>query len=202
MLRGGLGIIMALSLTGCFGPAPGAQPDLGATQPYTIIANSGQAGNRAIAVTLLAPQDGAYTSQATVHRWVDADIFQYDVTLKAWDGSAFTDLPKPLTVVVPRKQDPKTRAVFTNLRHGQIYQVSVVAKGNVGGTAPETVLNTAPATAVFDFTASQDVEDTLSTNLRVVFDAVDFNGSGSTTIEAPEDGTYRNPTEPETGSAQ
>jgi len=202
MLRGGLGVALALSLVGCAGSAPGVQPDLGASTPNAVVANSGQAGNRAIAVNLVPPADGGFATQAVVHRWVDADIYQYEVTLKVGDGNTFSDLPTPVTVVVPRKQDPKTRAVFTNLRQGSIYQVSVVAKGNAGGSGPAQVLTSVPATARFDFSATQDVEDTVSADLRVVFDAVAFNGSGSTTLLPPDEGSFRNPTDPETGSAQ
>ncbi len=200
MLRG-WGLVLALSVAGCAASAPGIAPEHAAS-PTTVVANSGLSGNRAIAVTLQPPRDGGFATQATVHRWVDADIYQYEVTLKVGDGTTFTDLPTPLTVVVPRKDSPKTRAVFTNLRQGQIYQVSVTAKGNVGGTAADMALNSVPATARFDFSAAQDVEDTLSADLRVAFDAVEFNGSGSTTLLPPEDGTYRNPTAPETGTAQ
>jgi hypothetical protein len=167
-----------------------------------VVANSGQAGDRAITINLLDPAEGGFRTQATVHRWTDADIFQYEVTLKVGDGTTFTDLPTPLQVVVPRKESPKTRAVFTNLKQGKAYQVAVIAKGNVGGTAPDVVLNAVPATATFDFTATQDVEDTVSADLRVVFDAVAFNGSGSTNLLTPEDGSYRNPTAPESGVAQ
>lgn len=201
-MKRGLGILLALSVAGCAWSAPSAQPDWGASSPSTVVANSGQAGTRAISVNLLPPADGGFSTQATVHRWVDADIFQYEVTLKVGDGATFSDFPTPLVVVVPRKGVPKTRAVFTNLKHGKVYQVSVVAKGNAGGAAPDTALNATPATALFDFSGAQDVEDTANADLRVVFDAVDFNGSGSTNLLTPEDGAYRNPTEPETGVAQ
>ena len=170
--------------------------------PNAVVANSGQAGNRAIAVNLVTPTDGGFATQASVHRWVDADIYQYEVTLKVGDGTSFSELPTPLTVVVPRKRDPKSRAVFTNLRQGRIYQVSVIAKGNAGGTAPAQLLTTVPATARFDFSATQDIEDTVNADLRVVFDPVEFNGSGSTTLLPPADGGFRNPSAPETGSAQ
>lgn len=201
-MRRGWGILLAFCVTGCAWSAPGVSPHPGEGSPQTVVANSGQAGDRAITINLLDPAEGGFRTQATVHRWTDADIFQYEVTLKVGDGTTFTDLPTPLQVVVPRKESPKTRAVFTNLKQGKAYQVAVIAKGNVGGTAPDVVLNAVPATATFDFTATQDVEDTVSADLRVVFDAVAFNGSGSTNLLTPEDGSYRNPTAPESGVAQ
>lgn len=198
MIRG-WGLVLAIALAGCAAPPA---PSPGRLPADAVFANSGQQGNRAITVNLLTPQEGSFKAQAKVHRWVDADIFQYEVTLKIKSGETFADLPSPLTVVVPRKGTPKSKAVFTNLRQGRIYQVSVIAKGNVGGTAPEAPLNANPATALFDFSATQDVEDQQSADLRVVFDAVEFNGGGTTILLPPEDGTYRNPSEPETGSAQ
>lgn len=198
MIRG-WGLVLALCLAGCAAPPA---PSLGGVPADAVFADSGQQGKRAITVTLLTPQEGAFKTQAKVHRWVDADIFQYEVTLKIKSGETFSDLPSPLTVVVPRKGTPKTKAVFTNLRQGSIYQVSVTAKGNVGGKAPEIPLNAIPATALFDFSATQDVEDQPSADLRIVFDAVEFNGGGTTILLPPEDGSYRNPSAPETGSAQ
>lgn len=200
MLRG-LGLVLALSVAGCAW-GPGNPPSPGTLAGDAVLADSGQSGSRAISVTLLTPSQGSYLTQGTVHRWEDADIFQYEVTLKVGNGKTFSDLPTPLVVVVPRKGTPKTKAVFTNLRQGSVYQVSVSAKGNVGGTAPGTLLNSVPATALFDFTATQDVQDTLSADLRIGFDAVAFNGSGSTQLLPPVEGTYRNPNAPETGRAE
>ncbi len=196
-----LGAVLTLGLAGCAAPQTATTPVSAAD---AITAFTTQGGNRAVSVAMVAPKEAAFQTAATVHRWVEADIFQYEATLKVWNGTSYADLPSPLTVVVPRKgQLPKSRAVFTNLRQGAKYQVVVTARGNVGGTAPTTFLNANTTTAtVFDFTAAQDVEDTLSANVQVVFDAVAFNGSGSTTIVPPAEGTYTNPTAPETGAAQ
>lgn len=192
-----LGVLTTLSLGGCHVGPQALVPASG----DAVITHLLQEGDRSIAVTLQAPVSADYKTQATVHRWVDNDIYQYDVALKVWNGSSYVDLNPAIAVVVPRKVTPKTKAVFTNLRQGSKYQVSVVAKGNVGGTAATVTLNSTPATATFDFTGTQDVENTLAADLRIVFDAVAFNGSGTTTVQTPVEGTYQNPSEAETGSA-
>lgn len=192
--------LAVVALAGCAtSPALTVLP---AQDEQAVVGNGPKAGNHAISITLVPPQEAGYQSQATVHRWVDADIFQYEVTLKVKNGGSFVDFATPLTVVVPRKGTPKTKAVFTHLKQGAIYQASVVAKGNVGGSAASTVLNSTAATAVFDFSAAQDVEDTLSASMRVTFDAVAFNGNGSANLQTPVDGSYSNPTAPEAGAAQ
>ena len=201
MLSLTLGALISGGLAGCAFPGKAPTPVASAD---AVTAASALGGNRTVSVTMLPPQDAAYRTAAIVHRWVDHDIFQYEATLKVWNGTSYVDLQTPLTVVVPRKgQAPKSRAVFTNLRQGQRYQVAIAARGNVGGTAATTLLNTnTPTAAVFDFTAGQDVEDTITSNVQVTFDSVAFNGSGTTTIVAPADGTYTNPAAPETGVAQ
>lgn len=201
MLSLTLGCLISGGLAGCASPGTAPAP-VSFSDAVTAAAPLG--GSRSVSVTLLPPQDASYRTSAVVHRWVENDIFQYEATLKVWNGTSYADLQAPLTVVVPRKgQAPKTRAVFTNLRQGQRYQVSITARGNVGGTAASTLLNSTTATAaVFDFTATQDVEDTVSSNVQVTFDSVAFNGNGTTTIVAPAEGTYTNPAAPETGVAQ
>jgi hypothetical protein len=196
-----LGTLISGGLAGCAFPGTAPGP---VSHSDAVTAASALGGSRTVSVMMLPPQDAAYQTAAIVHRWVDNDIFQYEATLKVWDGTAYADLQTPLTVVVPRKGPaPKNRAVFTNLRQGFRYQVSVVARGNVGGTAATTLLNSnVPAAAIFDFTAAQDVEDTIASNVQIAFDSVPFNGSGTTTIVAPAEGTYTNPAAPETGSAQ
>lgn len=190
-------------LVGCAQPPQSASPTLDpGIRHEAIVANARQGGDRTVSINLVAPDKAAFTNQALVHRWVDNDIFQYEVTLKVFDGTNFVDLTPALTVVVPRKDTPKTKAVFTNLRHGMLYQASVIAKGDNGGTSASTHLTSTPAVATFDFTATQDVEDTLSANLQVVFDQVPFNGTGTATMLTPVDGQYQNPTGAESGIAQ
>jgi hypothetical protein len=196
-----LGMTLTLGLAGCAFPGTAPAP---ASNSDAVTAASSLGGNRSLSITMLTPIEADYRTAAVVHRWVDNDIFQYEATLKVWNGTSYADLQTPLTVVVPRKgQAPKTRAVFTNLRQGFRYQVSIVARGNVGGTAATTILNANTSTAtVFDFTAAQDVEDTITANVQIAFDAVSFTGTGTATVVAPAEGTYANPAAPETGVAQ
>lgn len=179
-----------LMVAGC-----GRSPALLTPNSDTVVADLGNSGGPSIAVKLAAVE-GNYTSQALVHRWVEADIYQYEATLKL-GGQSLT------TVVVPRKGTPKTTALFTNLRQGQLYEVAVVAKGNVGGTQADTVLNQRTQTvARFDFTAPQDTENSAHSDVQVSLDPVAFNGSGDVTILPPQEGGYANPTDPEVGVAQ
>ena len=196
-----LGTLISGGLAGCAFPGTAPAP---VSAPDAVTASSALGGNRTLSITMLPPQDASYRTAGVVHRWVENDIFQYEATLKVWNGTGYADLQTPLTVVVPRKgAAPKTRAVFTSLRQGQRYQVSITARGNVGGTAAAALLNSStPTAAVFDFTATQDVEDTVAANVKVTFDSVAFNGNGTTTIDAPAEGTYTNPAAPETGVAQ
>jgi hypothetical protein len=175
-------------------------------------AQTPSASKVSVTVQLAAPTDGDFDTQAIVHRWVVADVFQYDVTLKVWDAkaNAYVDFkdgfgrPQPLTVVAQQKGASKQdKAVFKGLSQGKKYRAFVVAKGNKGGTAPETVLNAKTSTtADFDFTAKQDVEDTLTEKTKIVFDSVAFSGNAGVVIETPDEGTYSNPTARPTGAAE
>jgi hypothetical protein len=72
----------------------------------------------------------------------------------------------------------QTKAVFTHLDRGTKYQVGIVATGNNGGTAGTSTLNAAtPTQAIYDFTAAQDVQDTLTSSLTVALDPVPFSGT-------------------------
>ena len=213
-------IVALLTVTACSQPQPAGAPMPGGTVTVAqtsnlvpgdaLVADSLQAGSKRAVITVGTPNDAGFgTAKAfellTVqHRWVVADIFQYTANLKYWDGAAYIDFVTPLNTVIPRKgATPKTSAVFTNLKQGSKYQVSLTAEGDNGGTAATTTLNAATSTtAVFDFTATQDVEDTLGTTLTVALDQVPFSGTGTGTVEAPEEGTYLNTAEAEAGTAQ
>lgn len=170
--------------------------------PTTVVLDTKQGGDRAILVTVATPGEGAYQAQATVHRWVANDVYQYEAALQYWNGSAYVAFSPAINVVVPNKVDPKTKAAFTNLKQGRKYQVSVIAKGNVGGSAASSTLTSSAATAVFDFTATQDVEDTLGATVQVSLDPVAFSGSAHATVSSPIEGTYQNPTATESGAPQ
>jgi len=129
--------------------------------------------------------------QAIRHRWVKADIYEYDVTLSL-NGHALT------TVAVHCPNGDGT-AQFTHLRPGVKYDVSVVVKGNVGGTASTTVLNTqTPATGAFDFTGSGDLNDQVSVTIRCQLDSTPFDGTGTVVLN-PIDGQFTGPTASESG---
>lgn len=208
--------LLMLLAAGCSAPSPvangpatvGTAAQAASAQP--VVADSHMGGTKTVAVTIAPPKDGAFASRAgyavqTVqHHWVAGDIYQYTATLKVWNGTDYVDFTTPMNVVVPQKGTaPKTRAVFTNLKQGTKYRVELRAEGNNGGTAADTVLNAAtPTTAVFDFTATQDIEDTLASTLTVTFDQVAFSGTGTATVGTPADGTYQNPTTAEAGAAE
>lgn len=171
----------------------------GTTIAYAVMKDSGMNGDRTATVELATPVSAGFATQAIVHKWVREDIFQYDVTLKVFDAdtNGYVDF-SPALVVSVRQKDAGgglNQAVFTGLSHGKKYRASIVARGNNGGTAADTVLNANTDTHVdYDFTAYQDVEDTLTQHAKITFDAVAFNGTANTVITGPDDGTYSNPT--------
>lgn len=196
--------VLGILAAGCSAPAP-----LSSTQlvekfgQNAVFASTTEGGNRMARIEIAPPQEGGYNILAAVHHWVDADIFEYRATLKTWNGTAYEDFGTPLQVVIPRKGTPKSTAVFTNLKQGSKYQVSLQAWGDNGGTAATSQLNANTATtAVFDFTATQDVEDAPSQTMTIAFDQVAFSGTGTASVGTPADGTYQNPASAEAGSAQ
>ena len=196
--------LLGLLATACAAPSPLSDTQLVETFGQSaVFANSNEGGNRTARIEIAAPNEGGYNILAAVHHWVDNDIVEYRATLKAWNGTAYADFATPLQVVVPRKGTPKNSAVFTNLKQGSKYQVSLQAWGDDGGNTATSQLNADTATtAVFDFTATQDVEDAPSETMTITFDQVAFSGTGTATVSTPADGTYQNPSSAEAGSAQ
>jgi hypothetical protein len=169
-----------------------------------VVKDSGLKGDRSVSIRLAAPTETGFSAQALVHKWVKNDIFEYVVILKVFNPAtqSYDGFQPELSVVVPQKSGVYSRATFTGLSQGAKYRTYVVAKGNNGGTAASLVLNSnTEAFAEYDFTADQDVEDTLTGSAQIVFDVVDFNGSATTVITGPNDGAYRNPTDRPTASA-
>jgi hypothetical protein len=193
------------------GPAPGTRTIavLGQTASLPVVADSHEEGTKRAEIEITAPKEGGYLSHrnygvlALSHHWVANDIFLYTATLKSWNGTAYVAIGSGIsTTVNPKAVPAQTKAVFTNLKQGTKYQVDIVASGNNGGTAGTTTLNAAaPTDAVYDFTGAQDVQDTLTSSVAITFDAVAFSGTGTTTMTAPADGIYANPTSAEAGSA-
>ena len=196
--------LTALLAAGCGAPAMPLAAAVERFGSQAVVADSGQHGGKTIAIDIAAPTESGFHTLAIVHKWVDADIFEYKAALMAWNGSTYAAFATPIEVTVPRKGvTPKTKAVFTNLKHGAKYQVALTAWGDNGGTAATTSLNTlTPTTAIFDFTAIQDVEDSLSETMQITFDPTAFSGTGTATVATPEDGTYESPTAPENGAAE
>ncbi len=129
-------------------------------------------------VVALSPPRPPLKTMALSRRWGDADVFQFEVSLRRWDGDRFMDLAPALTVVLPRKDASEHEARFTNLRAGMRYRAEVVAKGNVGGTAPDMILNAQEPSGVdFDLTGAQDVENVHYRSLSVRLDSVPFSGT-------------------------
>jgi hypothetical protein len=185
------------------GPATMA-PAANAASGQSVVADSLMGGNKSVAIMIAPPKESGFKVQTVQHHWTADDIYQYTANLKVWNGTAYVDFATPINVVIPQKGSaPKTSAVFTNLKQGTKYQVKLTAQGDDGGTAATATLNAnTDTTSVFDFTATQDVEDTLSATMTIVFDQVAFSGTGTATVGTPSDGTYENPSAAETGTAQ
>lgn len=133
--------------------------------------------SRELVVTVSAPPPAVETV-AVSRRWQASDIYQYEVSLRRWDGAGFAELVPPVGVVLPQKGERRHEARFANLRQGARYQVDVQAKGNVGGTAPDVLLNSeVPARVLFDLSGAQDVESVRRENVSVRLDPVPFSGA-------------------------
>lgn len=111
-------------------------------------------------------------------RWRGSDVFEYELSLLRWDGSRFAELDPALRVTLPQQGEPRREARFANLRHGERYRVEVLARGNVGGTAPERILNSEiPCMSEIDLSQPQDAESTITRSLKVWLDPVPFSGT-------------------------
>lgn len=195
-------VFAIFALVSC-GQYPSSRPPVAALDASeAVVADGGAPNGCTAAIQIASADEGTYQTQDTVHRWVNNDIFQYEVTLKYYSGSTWVDFTPALVVIVPRKVSPKTKAYFTNLKQGRKYQAYLTAKGNIGGSAAATILNSTPATSIFDFTATNDVQDTLTNNMQIAFDNAPFNGTGTATMLTPLDGGFQNPTATESGVAQ
>lgn len=159
-------VTAALVLAGCASMLPGgvttSQPD-----PNTFVADMGYADGKTITVNL-GTGKAAYTVLAADSGvWAVSDIYSYDVTL-----TDITDAtPKVLTTFNVVCSSGHAQAVFEHLKTGRKYQVSVVAKGNKGGTSGDTVLNSGvPAIGIFDLTDTTVTTTTLTAAIQVKLD--------------------------------
>lgn len=147
----------------------------------SVVADSKQGGDRTLTIRIGGASDGTYTSQALVHRWVAADVFEFDVVL--------TLNGQPVVTVPVRANQGQATAVLTHLKAGVAYSVAVIARGNVGGTAGTQVLNAmTPATGAIQFTGSNDVENSKSVSIMVKLDDVAFDGTATVSINVIDGG--------------
>lgn len=188
-------LALALSVAGLVGCGVTPNTTVSTTGDRFAVATLGQHG----ANVNLAFKKG-FSTQATAHRWVEADIVRYDVvlTVQKADGGFET-----LDTYPVEKDAPGVR--FKGLQFGKLYRVHVKIMGNEGGKADETlnVLNAKTWTqagsgyAQYDFTADQDIVVDQDGTVSLQFDAVSFNGKGGLTIEGPEEGTFENEGQPD-----
>ena len=181
-----LGCLGLLGLLGCTSvPIGNRLTLLPAFENDTAVIDSGLNGRQTLTVSLLAPKDGSFRSQAPVHRWTSQDIYQYDLALSGGG------LANPLAAtLIP--SNGHTKAAFTHLKVNtpEPYQLTVVARGNQGGTAPDLILNSQnPATQRFSFAGDNDVEDTQNIQVSIQLDSVPFNGTADVGLQ-PVDGGY------------
>lgn len=205
------------SLTACGSPGPSIPkglskaPQSGSASALPSISvgdgvvkvDSGQGGSEDLAINLRSPHGARFSSQSIVHRWVSSDVTEYDVTLSVGTGSGMTALAT--VQVYPKAAQPQTEAIFDHLRVGVPYVVTVLARGNVGGspTDPTQILNTqTPANALILFTSfdKNDIDNAKAVAVTVQLDSVPFSGTATVSITTV-DGTYSAPAEPEAASA-
>lgn len=117
----------------------------------TVVRDMGFKGGKTLALNLSVPQEALRGIQAVsdFKGWTAKDIYQYDLTL----SDVTTSTAKTLATFSVVCKEGKAKALFTNLKPGLKYQIKVVAKGNKGGTAATSVLNTqTPAVGNLDLT--------------------------------------------------
>jgi hypothetical protein len=181
-------------------PVVPAQPPAAQVAAHTaVVINAGLKGSRTAVLNIGLPRAPRYELQSnpTVHRWVVEDIKAYEIELRmrnASNTSQYDTIGTGLTATVDMKgASTPSGVVFEGLAAGGYYRAFVTAKGNQGGTAADTTLNSTPATADFDFTDDQDLVTVSSQSVTVEFDDVDFSGEGSLTFGSPSPGGYNQP---------
>lgn len=95
--------------------------------------------------------------QAVARGWHGADVYEFDVATRVQDpATGLYVVPAPsLDRVLLQKPTPSTHLLLPGLSATRRYQLTVTARGNAGGTAPDQVLNaSAPAVVVLDPPAS------------------------------------------------
>lgn len=160
-----------------------------------IVRDMGFQGGRSFSIHLAVPQDArSIQAVSSFTGWTSKDIYQYDLTLS---DVTVASSPKALATFPVVCKEGKAKALFTNLKPGLKYQIQVVAKGNKGGTAATTVLNTQmPALGYLDLTSaapdSGAVE--LTTTITVQLDGA-YERTGVVGIVPLDGNTISNRTE-------
>ena len=162
------------------GAIAGCAPAMSPQTPQTAKATLGIA-------PASAPQRQVLTLGA--HSWVASDVVEYDVSLDIASGSVYL----PMSPAKSATTSPTVGTVsFSNLMTGNLYEALVTAKGNPGGVATSalSVMNATAATAVFDFSSSSASQSKVAT---VVFDAVPFAATETTSLGVATDGVWLAP---------
>jgi hypothetical protein len=201
---GRLAIVAAILMGGGCGRAPDSIASVEMDALKTLINQSSNRylGTRTISIRILPALEGSYAqgqvqyAVQAAHRWVEADIHRYEVTLKLKDPKgSFVDLPDGRAVVL---MDPRIaqNVVFAKLDHGKTYQVALRALGNLGGTASETLLNRlSPTVAEFNFPATGKETRHQGANMQAALDPTPIDPAGELGFLPPPDGEYQNVSE-------
>lgn len=125
-------------LVGC-GQVQPLDSGLVSSHGVSVVSDLGYPGGMTARIALGSASDSRAVQALAFTGWTIADIYEYDLTL-----SDVTDAqhPKDLVSLTVVCKEGNAEAVFTHLRPGVKYRVRAIAKGNHGGTAPDTVLNT------------------------------------------------------------
>lgn len=144
-----------------------------------VVKDMGFQGGRTLSLNLTAPGATQSVQSADAFTgWTAQDIYQYDLKLSDVTDAAN---PRDITEFSVVCKGGNAKAVFTHLKPGIKYQITVLAKGNKGGTAATTTLNTQVA-AVGTVDLSNAAPDSgaveLTTTIRVQLDgAYERNGA-------------------------
>lgn len=153
-----------------------------------VVVNAGAVNGRTAVVSLSA----AYSLQAAgTHHWAASDVTEYDVDLQVKNGSgSFVEMSPVMSAQLMVSGGVAPKAVFANLTQGHFYRAFVTAKS---GSTPINAHASADY-ADFDFTATQDVQDTVNDTLTVHLDGVDYSGTDALGFSSPAPGGFANPT--------
>lgn len=172
----------------------------------TLIKQSGERypGTRTISIRLLSPVEGVYQqgkvqyAVQAAHRWVQEDIHNYELQL-ALQATESVFVPVATLSVNPRVE---RHAVFANLKAGETYQVTLFARGDIGGTAPKSLLNVSnPTRAEFRFATLPHAPRHQGANMQAALDPTPIDPRSELAIKPAEDGVFQNVSDAPTSEA-